>query len=199
MTGTSNVTQCGTLHRQYVYEEGTQSLTALAELHFHNRCLLCLKHIVINPLSTTNHIINPLSTDQDHINPLSTDQDHINPLSTDQYHINPSTTSHINPLPTCSEKAATSVKAKAQKETHSSSLLLCSAATDGRIAVWNVDLRLLCVEPVAADSGTCTCGRSDETMDSSREQCSLHQSPYPVATFHAHQSGINDMAIQQGK
>ena len=185
------------LYRQYVYEEETQSLTALAELHFHNRCLLCLEHIVINPLSTTNHT-DPLSTDEDHINPLLfTDQDHINPFPTDQDHINSSTTSHINPLPTCSAKAATS--GKAHKETHSPSLLLCSAATDGYIAVWNVDLGPLCVEPVAADSGTCTYGRSDETMNSSREQSSLLQSPCPVATFHAHQSGINDMAIQQGK
>ena len=180
-------TQCGILYRQYVYEEGTQSLTALAELHFHNRCHLCLEHIVINPLST----------DQDHISPLSTDQDSINSLFTDQDHFNPSTICHINPLPTHSAKAATSGKAKAQKETRSSSLLLCSAATDGCVAVWNVDLWPLCGEPVAADSDTCS--GSDGTMNSSREQsAALHQATCPVATFHAHQSGINDMAIQQG-
>ena len=73
-----------------------------------------------------------------------------------------------------------------------STVFLCSAATDGRVAVWQVDLPPLGGEGVGSGSG----GAARGGVGPSSEQSSL--GPRPVAVCQAHQSGINDMATLQG-
>lgn len=77
-------------------------------------------------------------------------------------------------------------------EGRSPGIFLCSAATDGRVAVWCVDLPPLAWGRGGSGSG----GVAGGGVGPSSEQSSL--SPQPVAVCQAHQSGINDMATHQG-
>ena len=72
-------------------------------------------------------------------------------------------------------------------------LCLLSAATDGRVAVWNVNPlpSLLC----EATSSVSESGVGNGSTEFSGERPSAH----PLAVCQAHQSGINDIAITQGK
>lgn len=66
---------------------------------------------------------------------------------------------------------------------------MLSAATDGRVAVWSIATELL----VPNDASTSSGARMEDV--STEDSVGLAQ---PLAVCQAHQSGINDMAIQQG-
>lgn len=68
-------------------------------------------------------------------------------------------------------------------------LCMLSAATDGRVAVWRIATELL----VPNDAGTSGGARMEDV--STEDSVELAQ---PLAVCQAHQSGINDIAIQQG-
>ena len=75
----------------------------------------------------------------------------------------------------------------------STAVLLCSAGTDGRVAVWQVDLRPVWVEGVEGERGNSGGGVSMESLSEGPYHCSQ-----PAAVSQPHQSGVNDMAIYQG-
>lgn len=75
-------------------------------------------------------------------------------------------------------------------------LYLLSAATDGRMAVWAPSLHSVSQSGFELRPG---CFHDDYEEQQLREmEESVQQQQEPVAVCQAHQSGINDLSIQQG-
>ena len=66
---------------------------------------------------------------------------------------------------------------------------MLSAATDGRVAVWDMSKALLAPN---------TCEKGDGSGVETAEHCTGDGSTQPLVVCQAHQSGINDIAIQKG-
>ena len=79
----------------------------------------------------------------------------------------------------------------------SAAVLLCSAGTDGRVAVWQVDLRPVWVAGGERQQSNGGVGGGGRVSMASVSEGSHHCSQ-PAAVSQPHQSGVNDMAIHRG-